>query len=887
LIIGITSWRICGPFVVDGQDQRYSPSSEARMFDKDYLKAAGGSEAPLKLPSRVTDAQINFQRDNAKEPRASSAPVFLNQTQEFPTPSVDSQILFWGAYHVFKIIYAAAELASSTDQDLVLLSAPTNSPIKIWVNNAVQTQSPPGSVGARDVGYVGAKVHLRAGRNTLLVKLICFPLGNCFGIWIATPDRAYQFIEEQGGVFDVLTQVAIPRGGVLRIAPIVGIYDESPRREGRYEIRDVAGRIAASGHLAAAADAGIKSSALSDGLYSISVEKGTLTTGELFFVGDLKKRLAIYARQCAAETAGDLPCEALPILIQTSEADGAGFRLEHQTLMVFLMAQFEWALQGISPKTIFPDHAPRVRLTSFRSNIDGSIQPYCLYLPPDVQSGQPLPLVVVAPINAVPGMTFFNYNTMYASMLLARFADRYHVSFIAPFGRGEQMPSDLAEEDILEAIQDAKARFRVDDSRIYLAGVCVGGRNAFLMAEDHPEVFSAISTRVAMTGLSSTVTNSELDSRNPLIRLRNLSSMPIGLAHGEVDYHSPTSQARLFMQEAQKVGVFPQLTMLPINELVNGDRKMLEFFATVKKRDPAIPHHVALAVTELKHNHAFWIQVDELRATNGPGYISGDIDAQNRINITSTNIQRVTIDTLRLPSGLVRRQPWVVVCNGGQEQRLLPDKLGRIVPKIVEVPQADEPKEHKEIALDPKLLDGYVGQYQLAPKVLTITREGDKLLGQFTGQPKIQIFPESQRDFFLKVVDAQITFETDANGRATSLTLHQKGHNIPAKRIEGEGASAPAPKEHKEITVDPKLFDGYVGQYQLGPNFILTITRESNQLYAQATNQPKVPIFPEGQRDFFLKVVDEQITFETDANGRATSLTLYQNGANMPAERVQ
>jgi len=97
----------------------------------------------------------------------------------------------------------------------------------------------------------------------------------------------------------------------------------------------------------------------------------------------------------------------------------------------------------------------------------------------------------------------------------------------------------------------------------------------------------------------------------------------------------------------------------------------------------------------------------------------------------------------------------------------------------------------------------------------------------------------------------------------------------------------PPPKEHKEITVDPKLFDGYVGQYQLAPNFILTITREGDRLFAQATGQPKFQIFPESEHDFFLKVVDAQITFETDSTGRATSLTLHQNGANVPAKRVQ
>ena len=105
-----------------------------------------------------------------------------------------------------------------------------------------------------------------------------------------------------------------------------------------------------------------------------------------------------------------------------------------------------------------------------------------------------------------------------------------------------------------------------------------------------------------------------------------------------------------------------------------------------------------------------------------------------------------------------------------------------------------------------------------------------------------------------------------------------------AKRFEG---ALPVPKEHKEVTVDPKLFEEYVGRYRLAPNFILTITHEGDKLFAQATGQPKFQMFPESEREFFLKVVDAQITFETDSSGRATSLTLHQNGADMPAKRIQ
>ncbi len=41
-------------------------------------------------------------------------------------------------------------------------------------------------------------------------------------------------------------------------------------------------------------------------------------------------------------------------------------------------------------------------------------------------------------------------------------------------------------------------------------------------------------------------------------------------------------------------------------------------------------------------------------------------------------------------------------------------------------------------------------------------------------------------------------------------------------------------------------------------------------MYAQLTGQPKFEIFPKGDREFFLKVVDAQLTFDVDAAGKAT-----------------
>jgi CubicO group peptidase (beta-lactamase class C family) len=214
-----------------------------------------------------------------------------------------------------------------------------------------------------------------------------------------------------------------------------------------------------------------------------------------------------------------------------------------------------------------------------------------------------------------------------------------------------------------------------------------------------------------------------------------------------------------------------------------------------------------------------------------------------------------------------------------------PQEIGSKLAAVAHGEKVVMSSERKEVPVDPKVFNGYVGRYELAPNfILTVTREDDHLFTQATGQPKLQIFPESVRDYFLKVIDAQITFVTDSNGPATELILHQGGMDQHAKRMEGE---LPPAKQHKEVAVDPKLFDGYVGKYQLAPSFIMTVTREGDHLFMQATGQPKIQIYPESDRDYFLKVVDAQITFVTDSNGRATELILHQGGMDQHAKRME
>lgn len=90
------------------------------------------------------------------------------------------------------------------------------------------------------------------------------------------------------------------------------------------------------------------------------------------------------------------------------------------------------------------------------------------------------------------------------------------------------------------------------------------------------------------------------------------------------------------------------------------------------------------------------------------------------------------------------------------------------------------------VEVDPAVYDDYAGRYRLTEDlVFTVTRQGDRLFVQLTGQPRFEVFPESETKFFLRVVDAQITFGRGGDGGVDHLVLHQNDMDQRADRLAG------------------------------------------------------------------------------------------------------
>ena len=94
----------------------------------------------------------------------------------------------------------------------------------------------------------------------------------------------------------------------------------------------------------------------------------------------------------------------------------------------------------------------------------------------------------------------------------------------------------------------------------------------------------------------------------------------------------------------------------------------------------------------------------------------------------------------------------------------------------VDAPQAFEVK--------PEVLEKYVGTYELVPGFnIVITREGNHLFEQATGQGKFEIYASNEKEFYMKVVNAQILFNVNDQGVTESMTLVQNGQRVPGKKI--------------------------------------------------------------------------------------------------------
>ena len=202
------------------------------------------------------------------------------------------------------------------------------------------------------------------------------------------------------------------------------------------------------------------------------------------------------------------------------------------------------------------------------------------------------------------------------------------------------------------------------------------------------------------------------------------------------------------------------------------------------------------------------------------------------------------------------------------------------------VPLAKPIAKRTRITVDAAVLARYAGTYEIAPGFLVaVAHEEGRLFVTPPGQPRHEIFAETDRMFFATIADVQFSFEVDAIGPATAMTLHQAGRSTTGKRVD-VAAMPPAPPR-PVVTVKPDVLETFVGRYQLTPAVFITVTRQDARLFAQATGQGAFELFAESEDRFFAKAGGIEIWFDRDAQGRSLALNIRQGGVTRQLKRVE
>ena len=93
--------------------------------------------------------------------------------------------------------------------------------------------------------------------------------------------------------------------------------------------------------------------------------------------------------------------------------------------------------------------------------------------------------------------------------------------------------------------------------------------------------------------------------------------------------------------------------------------------------------------------------------------------------------------------------------------------------------------------------------------------------------------------------------------------------------------------ESPTVTIDPKVFDAYVGEYEVGPGFTMRIFREGDKFMTQATGQPAFEIFPESETVFSPRAFPAKLTFIKDADGKVNAIRIDQGGRVTNGKRIK
>lgn len=270
------------------------------------------------------------------------------------------------------------------------------------------------------------------------------------------------------------------------------------------------------------------------------------------------------------------------------------------------------AAVAVAAAQLVRSQTPRPQTLTFVSSVDDSEQPYALYLPKSFEPGKKYPVVISLHsedsnhrlnLLQVLGLSSRALEGARFSLLYARTVPDLDFIVASPLARGGMGYVGIAETDVYDLLADLERRFPVDEDRVYLTGVSMGGAGALRLALTRPDVWAAVAP--VCPPLVPEVGELALNALN----------LPVRLFHGEQDPVVPVTSSRLWQRRLMDVGVAADYLEYPAVrhnawDFAYKDGAVFHWFGQFRR--DRYPQRVRFVTASYRYASAYWVRLDAL-----------------------------------------------------------------------------------------------------------------------------------------------------------------------------------------------------------------------------------------------------------------------------------
>lgn len=375
--------------------------------------------------------------------------------------------------------------------------------------------------------------------------------------------------------------------------------------------------------------------------------------------------------------ATNLPLAMLKLKKARMAAEGAHY-YRSGSLEEDLEAGLELLEMAERDEEFFPPLSELTELAYITRN-DQTVQPFYVHLPEAYDPSEQWPLIVFLH-GYVPSITVLDPWVL--SDEVCKIAERNGAILAIPYGRRNTDFQGVGEVDIFRVIEEMHRIFSIDDDRIHLSGVSMGGMGAWNMALRHPGVFAATTPISGQTDMFRWWGWNPLEMTpfkrflvewdNPEEMAINARGQQIFVQHGERDNLIPVVESRSMVAKVRSLG-------LPIHYYeFTGEGHYIYWDTACYQnawgwsRDRSVersPERVTFRCFSLQYNRAFWIIVDSLSKWGTPATVDARVVADGTgLVIDTENVAALSIDLTTCP--IAEGLEEVAITLNGEQMRL-------------------------------------------------------------------------------------------------------------------------------------------------------------------------------------------------------------------------